>query len=78
MYKDQTSVFDVSYWEITKRYFFAGFVTGLGGFTATVLAGFIVSVILVRLVAPRLDSILTQTRTTLERAGFFPSQSASP
>jgi hypothetical protein len=64
------SIFDVSYSEIAKRQFFAGFMAGLGGVAATLISGFILSIIVVKIVAPQLNTILIQMRTTLEGAGF--------
>jgi len=78
LYTEHPSVFAVSYKEIAKRQFFAGFMAGLGGVTATLLMGFLVSVIIAQLIAPRLSTILTVTRTTLEEAGFFPQDRTSP
>lgn len=77
-YSEQPSIFVVSYTEIAKRHFFAGFMAGLGGVTATLLMGFLLSVLIAQLIAPRLSTILTVTRTTLEQAGFFPQSRTSP
>ncbi len=77
-YREQPSIFVVSYKEIAKRHFFAGFMAGLGGVMATLLMGFLLSVLIAQLIAPRLSTILTVTRTTLEQAGFFPQARTSP
>ncbi len=78
LYTDKTSIFDVSYKEIAQRQFFAGFMAGLGGVLATLLVGFVATVIIAGIVSPRLNTILTGTKTTLERAGFFTQPSFSP
>ncbi|MBP9699803.1 hypothetical protein KBD71_00810 [Candidatus Woesebacteria bacterium] len=78
LYSEQPSIFAVSYKEIAKRHFFAGFMAGLGGITATLVMGFLLSVLITQLIAPRLSTILTVTRTTLEEAGFFPQPRTSP
>ncbi|MEP7166526.1 MAG: hypothetical protein ABI758_00930 [Candidatus Woesebacteria bacterium] len=67
LYTETPSVFAVSYKEIARRQFFAGFVSGLGESLATVLVGFTVTVIIAGFISPRVDSILTTISTTLER-----------
>lgn len=78
LFSEQPSIFAVSYKEIAKRQFFAGFMAGLGGITATLVMGFLLSVLIAQLIAPRLSTILTVTRTTLEQAGFFPQSRTTP
>lgn len=78
LYSEQPSIFAVSYQEIAKRQFFAGFMAGLGGVTATVVMGFLLSVLIAQLIAPKLSTILSVTKTTLEQAGFFPQSRTSP
>ncbi len=70
LYSETPGIFAVSYKEIARRQFFAGFMTGLGASVATLIVGFIVTVLIAGYIAPRTYSILGGIRTTLESAGF--------
>lgn len=72
LYTETPSLFAVSYKEIAKRQFFAGFISGLGASLATILVGSVVTVIVASIVGPRVNTILSSLKTTLESAGFLP------
>lgn len=72
------NIYNVSYQEIAKRQFFAGFMAGIGGVAATLIMGFLISVIFVKILAPQFQNILTSLRTTLEGAGFIMANPSTP